>query len=315
MVKTKRTYKDSLFRKAFEKREHLLALYNAMNGSSYEDVGLLEIRTLEDVIYVGVKNDVAFLLDDVLNLFEHQSTFNPNMPIRALSYFASLYQAYIDEYRINVYSSKQQHLPFPQYIVFYNGERSEPDRRELRLSDAFIRGGHISPDIPPGIEIRAVMLNINWGHNQELLDACERLREYSLCIATIRGYKSGLVNAEASITAAVDECIAKGYLADILSKNRSEVISLFLTEYDAKKHMELERRDAREEGRMEGAYEKLVVLVCRQLRAGKTAAEIAELFGEDEDVIAAICTAAAPFAPEYDAKQVYDAAAGRTEKG
>ena len=141
-----RKYKDRLFRMAFREKKHLLALYNAINGSAYEDPEALEIRTLDDVIYMGVKNDASFVLDDSLSLWEHQSTFNPNMPIRALSYFARVYQNYIQEFEINVYSSRLQRLPFPQYIVFYNGIRKEPDRTELRLSDAFLRNENIPDD-------------------------------------------------------------------------------------------------------------------------------------------------------------------------
>lgn len=137
-MKVNRKYKDRLFRIVFREKEDLLDLYNAVNGSDYDNPDELEIMTIEDVIYVHMKNDVAFLLSDLLNLWEHQSTFNPNMPARGLGYFAQLYQQYIEKYGVNLYSSKQKKLPFPQYIVFYNGEKDMPERMELRLSDAFL---------------------------------------------------------------------------------------------------------------------------------------------------------------------------------
>ena len=86
-----RQYKDRLFRMVFSRKEDLLSLYNAINGTSYSNPDDLEVATLENALYLSMKNDLAFLLDVVLNLYEHQSTFNPNMPTRALLYFAKLY--------------------------------------------------------------------------------------------------------------------------------------------------------------------------------------------------------------------------------
>ena len=119
----------------FSRKEDLLSLYNAINGTSYSNPDDLEVATLENALYLSMKNDMAFLLDVVLNLYEHQSTFNPNMPTRALLYFAKLYEKYIAIHEINIYSSAPKRLPFPQHIVFYNGTKDEPDRQTLRLSD------------------------------------------------------------------------------------------------------------------------------------------------------------------------------------
>lgn len=263
-----RQYKDRLFRMAFREKRHLLALYNAINDSDYEDPEELEIMTLEDVIYMGMKNDASFVMDDILNLWEHQSSFNPNMPVRALSYFAKLYQNYISQHRINVYSSRLQKLPFPQYVVFYNGVRSEPDRMELKLSDAFYHRENMANDRQPCLEVRAVMLNINWGHNRELMDQCQRLREYSQCIATIREYETMISNREEAVSRAVDQCIADGVLADILAKNKAEVIAMFLTEYDEQAQRELDREEAREEGLAEGLEEGLAKGLAEGLAKG-----------------------------------------------
>lgn len=247
-----RQYKDRLFRMAFRDKEHLLALYNAINGSDYKDPDELEIRTLEDAIYMGMKNDASFILDDILNLYEQQSSFNPNMPVRGLSYFARLYQSYIEEHKINIYSSKLRRLPFPQYIIFYNGSRQKEDRTELKLSDAFYGDKQKLKDRKPCLEVRALMLNINWGHNKELMVQCRRLQEYSQCIAVIREYEAKIADRQEAVAKAVDKCIAEGLLADILSKNRAEVISLFLTEYDEQAQRELDRAEAREDGWNEG---------------------------------------------------------------
>ena len=244
-----RLFKDRLFRMAFKEKKYLLELYNAMNGSHYTDPDGLIITTLEDVVYLGMKNDASFLLNDVLSLWEHQSTFNPNMPVRGLAYFAKLYQQYIDSHGLNIYGSTLQKLPFPQYVVFYNGALEEPDRKELWLSDAFIRRAEHLHGVIPAVEVRAVMLNVNWGRNKELMEECKRLKEYSQFVERMRRYKEEYHNLEDAVERAVEESIEDGILADILVKQRTEVIELFLTDYDEKKQRRLERRDAKKEER------------------------------------------------------------------
>ena len=76
----RRDYKDSVFRMLFRDRTNLLSLYNAVNQTSYTDPEELAVITLENAVYMNMKNDVAFLMDFRLNLYEHQSTWNPNMP-------------------------------------------------------------------------------------------------------------------------------------------------------------------------------------------------------------------------------------------
>ena len=77
-----RKHKDTLFRKIFGTEEHknyLLSLYNAVNHSEYSNIDDLQLITLDDVLFVSMKNDVAFLFECEMNLYEHQSTLNPNM--------------------------------------------------------------------------------------------------------------------------------------------------------------------------------------------------------------------------------------------
>ena len=90
-----RQYKDRLFKRIFRDKKDLLELYNAMNDTNYSNPEEIEVNTLEGVVYMGMKNDVSFLFTEVLNLYEHQSTFNPNLPLRGLLYFAKLYQKII----------------------------------------------------------------------------------------------------------------------------------------------------------------------------------------------------------------------------
>ncbi len=153
-----REYKDGLFRMVFQKKEDLLSLYNALNGSSYTDPDELEVNTLGNVLYLTRKNDISFLISGMMNLYEHQSTFNPNMPVRGLIYLCRLYEKYIVKNEIDIYTSSLKELPFPQYFVFYNGTEKEPDRQELKLSDMF-KAPPVSRT--PALECIATMLSVS----------------------------------------------------------------------------------------------------------------------------------------------------------
>ena len=160
-----RQYKDRLFRFLFAKdREALLQIYNALNESDYPDSSQLKIVTIENAVYVEMKNDLAFVVTGVLNMYEHQSTYNPNMPVRFLMYLAQEYHKVVEQAEESLYSSRLIALPTPQCIVFYNGTENVPEEKILRLSDAFE-----NKKIKPGVELEVRMLNINYGHNTELM--------------------------------------------------------------------------------------------------------------------------------------------------
>ena len=241
-----RKYKDSLFRKIFSDRKDLLDLYNALNGTQYTDEEELTVTTLEDVIYISIKNDVSFLLGGTMNLYEHQSSYNPNMPIRGLIYFARLYQNYIDECEINVFSPVLKHLPRPKFIVFYNGSKDEPDQKLLRLTDAFTETGESGESC---LECCATMLNINYGHNYELMEKCRRLEEYSAFVAEVRKALAEGGNQRQAVDDAIDTCIEKGVLRDILIKERAAIMNMVLSctekQYDRLVRKELEQQEKR----------------------------------------------------------------------
>lgn len=245
-----RQYKDRLFTWLFgreKNRENILELYNVLNGTDYKDAGLLEINTIGNDVYLGMHNDVSFLLgEDMLSFWEEQSTPNPNMPIRGLMHMAQVYNAYVKSRKLNIYGTRRIPLPAPQYIVFYLGKQEEPDRVELRLSDSFPDRGKI--DFKPCAEVTAVMLNVNVRHNQKILEGCRVLAEYAELIWIVReNVKSGM-EIEDAVSTAVDYCIGHDILTDILKKSRSEVIEMLLTEYDEKIVNEMFKEEGRQEG-------------------------------------------------------------------
>lgn len=149
-----KNYKDTIFRMLFSDRENLLSLYNAVNQKDYKNPDELEIVALENAIYMGIKNDLAFIIDLNLYLYEHQSTFNPNMPLRDLFYICNEYQKLVD--KKSLYSSTLQKIPAPDFIEFYNGAKAAPDIFEHRLSSAYanLTG-------TPKLELIVTVLNIN----------------------------------------------------------------------------------------------------------------------------------------------------------
>ena len=221
---TNRNYKDTVFRMLFSDRKNLLSLYNAISGAHYDDPEKLEIVTLENAIYMGMKNDLAFIIDTNLFLYEHQSTYNPNMPLRDLFYISSEYQKLVDHK--SLYSSTLLKIPAPQFIVFYNGTKKETDSWVNHLSESF---ENLSGK--PKLELEVLTLNINEGHNEELMEQCETLREYAQYVHCVRKYAKELELNEA-VKLAVDECIRNNILSEFLRANKSEVISMSIFEYD-----------------------------------------------------------------------------------
>ena len=219
-------------------------MYNALNNTEHMDYSLITITTIEDAIYIGYKNDISFIINSELNLYEHQSSVNPNMPVRGLIYFAELYKGYIDQNNLLIYNERLVKLPFPRYVVFYNGTEEQPEEQELRLSDAFVQvpegeglkdtaGTEADKTNKPSVEVVVQLLNINYGCNQELMEKCQKLMEYSRFITLVRmksdtltkEYKKEMksinkkeIFAEA-VALAIDEAIRDNVLKDILSKN------------------------------------------------------------------------------------------------
>ncbi len=242
-----RTYKARLFAMIFSDKENLLELYNAVNGTHYEDAQLLEINTLENAIYMSMHNDLSFVIDSRLSLYEHQSTSNPNLPLRFLFYIADLYSGMMRG--ANLYGSKQIQLDTPHFLIFYNGQEEMPERMTLQLSDLFK-----IPEEKPQLELTATVWNINIGNNKRLMEASRTLRDYAEYTSRVREYVQKMP-LEKAVERAVDECIRDGVLADFLRKNRAEAIKMSIYEYDEEDHKRILLEEGREEGKIEGRIE------------------------------------------------------------
>ena len=289
--KANRNYKDTVFRMLFSDRKNLLSLYNAVNQRDYKNPEDLEIVTLENAIYMGMKNDLAFIVDTNLYLYEHQSTYNPNMPLRDLFYICSEYQKLVD--KKSLFSSTLQKIPAPNFIEFYNGSTVISDCTELRLSSAF---EYLTGE--PKLELIVTVLNVNEGHNADLMQHCSMLKEYAQYVARVRHYASDMPLNEA-VKHAVDECIREGILAEFLTRNRNEVISMSIFEYDKeleeKKLRKAEFEAGREAGLTEGktlGYESAALEIAkRMLQSNKFSLdEIANFSGLSIDEIKKLCT-------------------------
>ena len=245
-----RIYKDRLYKMIFNDKSELLKLYNAINGTTYEDPEMLTITTLDNAIYMTMENDLSFIVDMRLSLYEQQSTVNPNLPLRFLMYIADIYSAYVKD--MNIYGSKKLQIPSSSFVIFYNGVQSQPDRTEFLLSELF------QPTTDqPALELKAVMLNINKGHSQELMNACHTLRDYSEYVARIRTYSAEMPLTDA-VEKAITECIHENILRDFLLKNRAEAKAMSIYEYDEEKTLRMFREEGYEDGERNGKIQATI---------------------------------------------------------
>ena len=270
-----RTYKSRIFAMLFSDRNELLKLYNAINGTSYDDPDLLQINTLENAVYMSMQNDVSFIIKLGLNLYEHQSTYSPNLPVRYLLYVADVYSDYTKD--MNLYGTKAVKLPTPKFVIFYNGQAEQPDRKELKLSELFT-----VPEEEPSLELKAVMLNINKGHNRKLMETCRTLHDYAEYTSRVREYAAKMPLDEA-VERAITECISEGILADFLRKNRAEAKKVSIYEYDEERHMRQTREEGMEEGYANGFSQGITQTAVNLLKSGLlTDSQIRKITGIDQ---------------------------------
>ena len=265
-TKVNKQYKDRLFRLLFgslDMADNIVSLYNALNSTAYGKDDIEDITTIDDVIYIKMKNDVSFLLDDYMNLWEQQSSFNPNMPVRGLMYYGNLFSQYIDKSGESIYGSRLIQLPTPKYIVFYNGPADRPPVEKLKLSDAFIH-----PDNSSEFEWTATVYNLNKGKNDHLLHLCKPLGDYMTLIGYIREYQTEGLDPKDAVDQAVQRCIAENILSSFLTKHRAEVMDVCITEFNEKAYVDSIRREGRAEERT------LFMKVIDRVKKGDTPEQI-----------------------------------------
>ena len=312
-----RNFKDTLFRKIFDNKKDLLSLYNALNDTEHTDEDLIEINTIEDAIYIGYKNDISFVIDSELNLYEHQSSVNKNMPIRGLIYLTELYKGYIERNGLRIYNETQVKLPFPRYIVFYNGRDGEPERRVMPLSDSYMTNDS-NKGQKPCLELEALLVNINYGCNKEIMNKCQKLMEYSQLIALIRKYYDELVEKYAklgihkskkeifaeAVSLAIEEAIRNNILKEILRNNKAEVTNMLLTEFDEKDYINGVKEESERRGREEERLEGKIYLIIKKVKKSKPFQTIASELEEEEADIKPIYDAVVASAPDYDMEEI-----------
>ena len=251
-------HKDRVFKFLFgnpENKAWTLELYNAINDTNYANPDDIQFNTIEDAIYLGMKNDISLIIMNEINLWEHQSTFNPNLPMRIFLYSAKLYEKYIANGDYYQYSSKLQKIPCPKCFCFYNGKIEQPEKIILKLSDAFDGEGDI--------EVKITMLNINYGKNKKLMEACKPLNEYAWLVDKIRTNQKNKQDLERAVELALSEMPDDFIIKKFLLANKAEVKGMFLTEWDQEKVLAQERRDSIKQG-INQANERVAIDMLRE---------------------------------------------------
>lgn len=237
-----REYRSDLFSMLLSEKEYALDIYNAVNNSNYDNPNDIEIITMDHGVSLSMRNDASFVLDMSANYYEHQSTYNPNMPLRHLIYFVEDIRRKVKNENKNLFGKSIIKIPTPHFVVFYNGEEYRPEEEIQKLSASFCK----ETDAPE-LEVICKVYNINPGNNKNLLEKTEVLRSYAYIVESVRN-KVKTMSLEDAIHTTINECISKDILSDFLSKNRSEVERVMKLDYTHEKLIELTREEALEEG-------------------------------------------------------------------
>lgn len=295
---TNRKYKDTVFRMLFNNKKEALGLYNNLFDTEYTDESLIDIITLEDVLFIPRKNDVAFTMNGrFVVLVEHQSTINENMPLRFLIYIARLYEKIIDA--DNIYRRKLIKIPAPEFVVLYNGRDDlKQDGKvvtelELNLSDAFKDDGDVQPELfkdnkGAQLELKVKVIDIRYSSRNKLVTKKDTLEQYSRFIQIIEDCRKSEENIDEVMKTAVNMAIENNILTEFLKKNGSEVRNMLTLEYDEETARRVEREEAMEEGREEGRREggeqarrQLIISCLRKFKSCEVVADILDISVEE----------------------------------
>ena len=237
-MRNAREYKSSVFAMLYEDKENLLDLYNGVNGTSLKNADDIIVNTLTDKdgvesgIFMKVKNDVSFIFDAYLNLYEHQSTVNGNIPLRMLLYVAKLIHVLVPGKEL--YREKAVLLPSPRFVVFYNGTKDMPAKVELKLSDQYK-----IQQKEPDLELKVTIYNIASDVGADILTKSRTLCEYTEFVERTRKALEGKDTDEArhkAMSEVIDQCISDGILEKLLKERRDEIMETSIFQYDQEAH-------------------------------------------------------------------------------
>lgn len=236
-----------MFSMLLQEPKYALEVYNALNNSDYKDESEVQIMVLENGITLSVRNDASFIVGNFINIYEHQSTVNPNMPLRSLIYVADLYRELIRDW--DIYNSKLVRVPNPRFVVLYNGTAKQPEKKELKLSDSYF---HEEENLQ--LELTCIQYNINPGHNSSLKDRCPVLAQYIMFCEDIqsKGPYTTRTALKEALRETVMNFIDRGILKDFLERRGDEVIEMETLDYTFERRLELNRKEYYEEGHEAG---------------------------------------------------------------
>lgn len=265
MTEVIRNHKDTVFRMLYKNPKNALELYNGLCGKHYTDETQLRYNTLENAVYMNIKNDVSFLIHDYTVLYEQQATWNPNMPLRNLYYIADIFHNYErNEQDFSIYGTRKIELPRPEFVVFYNGDGRYPEYSELRLSDSFkdVRDS-AEKNEEPSLELKVKVYNVSKGMNEELKRRCPILGQYITYTELIKYYRENM-SLEEAVEKAFNECIRNGILKDFLMHQKAEVVKMSIYEYDEKEEQRRMLKAAYRDGEEKGE-EKIILASVERL--------------------------------------------------
>ena len=252
-----RQLKDSVFTFLFSNPDLLRELYCAIEGVTLPADIPVTINTLSDVLFMDKINDISFEIGGKLVIIlEHQSTINPNMPLRLLLYIGRIYEKIIQDKKI--YSSKKVFVPQPEFFVLYNGLDPYPDEEVLKLSASFesTESLGLADKEKPSLELDVKVININAGKNEAIAKKCQTLAQYSAFITKVRECEKEGHSRQEAVKKAVIYCRSHDILKEFLEQNASEVMNMLITEWNWDDAKEVWQEEAREEGREEGTQEE-----------------------------------------------------------
>ena len=288
MRKYNRHYKDSVFVDLFSSdrtaKDNFLALYNALYNTNYQSTAILKNIRLKQTMYMSFANDVSYLVDNkIIVLAEHQSTVNPNMPLRCLEYVTRLYE-HIQNPR-DRYSRALKKIPVPVFYVFYNGRENIPAQKILRLSDSFIK----QPETPT-LELVVKLININYDKDSQILKSCEPLGQYSRFVEAVRRHIA--VDKEHGFENAIRECIKNDILREYLQRKSREVINMLVAEYDYDTDIAVQREESLmlgiQQGEARGSRQKALETAKTMLTMGYPLNDICKISGLSQAEVEAL---------------------------